>query len=191
MLHSLIDFIQRNWGMLLFVVLLGLAVIVLFFVFVLRKGSGSSLWQAWRAYVLGQGLVLFTYLLIGIALAGIGSYFGPLIGKVETGGKLIEYRHVDLTKGPVVKEYQDVANFSHMTVFTKTITPDNSMAMVTILGVPRIGTGPDAKRIESSSTWSRWDQQSNYSGIRVVAEPAAQAGATGASQVDILVYVDP
>jgi hypothetical protein len=173
--------------------IVALALILAYFAFraILRK-MGRKLptsMSTWKSYLGGQGTLLFGFLIIGGVLASAASYFGPRDGKTSKGGRLIEYRQLNPSEH-VVYEEQDVENYDHITVLARTTAPQNGSATVVIYGDAKGGGRQEISRIKSAAdSWSQWDQQnsSKHITLKIINEGTE----TGATQVDVLLYLFP
>lgn len=145
--------------------------------------------STWKSYLTGQGIFLFIFLAIGWAAAWSSSYYGPRKGQISTGGQLIEHRKLNPSDQIQNLGEINLANYSHVTVLTRTTAPENSSAIVTIYEYRDRPTEAATSRIESVSAWSRWDQQDPRGSIRIMVEPPAKADQALATEVDVLIYL--
>jgi hypothetical protein len=174
--------------------IVALAVIVAYFALralfrrVGRKLPAST--YTWKSYLRGQGTLLFGFLFIGAVLASVTSYFGSWEGKTSKGGRLIEYRQVNPSEH-VVYEEQDVENYRHITVLTRTVAPQNGSATVTIYGDPKGGGKQEMSRLEcAAESWCEWNQPQNSS-KHITLKITNGGTPPGATQVDVLLYLFP
>jgi hypothetical protein len=179
---------QSAWF--IFVTTLALAVLAWALFHKLGKNTGPDL-DTWRTYLGVQGALLALSLAMGGAIAWIGVANGPYPGRPSTGGQLVKFENLDPSQHPVYQEV-DVANYSEISVLTKTGAPANSSATVAIY----LDHG-DAAKLEfghldsESNGWSRWTQANTGKHMSLVVGPPTRAGAVPATQVDILVYLSP
>ncbi len=162
-----------------------------FLIILLRRGGRKTTSTAtWRSYLKGQGTLLFVFLSIGGLLASLSSYLGPEGGDTSKGGQLFEYHQLNPTER-VIYEEQDVEAYHHITVLARTMAPQNSSAIVAIYGDPKGEGERKISQIEAvADSWSRWDQKKN-SCKRITLKIADNGSLTGATQVDVLLYVFP
>jgi len=146
--------------------------------------------STWKSYLTGQGTILLGFLLAGVILALVFSYYGPWEGKTSKGGRLIEYRQVNPSEH-VVYEEQDVENYRNVAVLARTTAPQNGSATITIYGDPKGGGKQEISRIESvADSWSLWTQPQNWN--RHITLKVTNGGTgPGATQVDVLLYFFP
>jgi len=170
------------------VLIIGIGV---FLIILLKRGGRKTTSTAtWRSYLKDQGILLFVFLSSGGLLASIFSYFGPEGGDTSKGGQLFEYHQLNPTER-VIYEEQDVEAYHHITVLARTMAPQNSSAIVAIYGDPKGETERKISQIEAvANSWSRWDQKKN-SCKRITLKIANSGSLTGATQVDVLLYVFP
>jgi len=177
---------QSAWF--IFVVALALAVLVWALFHKLGKSIGPDL-STWRKYLSVQGALLVFSLALGGAIAWVAVANGPYPGKISMAGQLFKFENLDPSQHPVYQEV-NVENSSEISVFTKTGAPANGSATVAIY----LDHGDAAKlefgHLDSEATgWSRWRQANTGKRMSLVVGPPTQAGATPATQVDILVYL--
>jgi hypothetical protein len=154
----------------------------------LQSVSASS-GASWKAYLKFQGIVLCGFLFLGVSLGWVSVFFSPLKGQIKKGGKLIEYRNLDLSQHPVYEEL-DIENYSTITIMTKTIAPENSEAILMIYGNGGATDKNEITHLESSaSSWSQWDQTNPTKHISLSIKKSERPGIIPATQADVLVYL--
>lgn len=148
--------------------------------------------NTWRLYLRGQGTVLFLFLLGGISLSWgswILSRYEPEIRGIDEGGRLAEFRDVNPSEQPVYKEVE-AKGYRRITVMTRTTTPENATATVTLYDDQDGKTKGEIKRIDAvGSGWSRWDHDNANRNLSLVIESPSQPGDSKATKVDVLVYL--
>jgi hypothetical protein len=170
------------------------ALLVAFLLWLLFHKLGKTLQPTtitWSQYLKGQGALLFFFLLIGGGFAWLSVTYGPYPGRVSKGGQLLKFESLDPSQHPVYQEV-DVEKYSEISVFTKSESPANGSATVTIY-LDHGDTGKlEFGQLESEATaWSRWNQASTGKRMSLVVGAPTQSGAIPATQVDILVYLTP
>lgn len=157
-------------------------------VFVRARAQVSM--STWRSYLKGQGTLLLGFLLVGMTLALVASYYGPWEGRTAKGGRLIEYRAVNPSEH-VVYEEQDVENYARVAVLARTLAPQNGSATITVYGDPKGGGKQEISRIESvGDSWSLWTQPQNLN-KHITLKITNGGTGPGATQVDVLLYFFP
>jgi hypothetical protein len=135
-------------------------------------GKLSSL-TTWKNYASSQGMVQLGFLMIGLVLAGATSYCGPRLGKITSGGEMLEYDlTLEPTKPTALTDYVSVENFSSMTVYTQTTAPEK--ATVILYGARGQGNDAEVRRIVSGPTWTKWEEGISYSSLRLVVERSSE-----------------
>jgi hypothetical protein len=179
---------QTAWF--IFVTTLAVAVLAWTLFHKLGKNVGPDL-STWRKYWSVQGALLVLSLVLGGAFAWLSVTYGPYPGKISKGGQLLKFENLDPSQHPVYEEV-DVEKYSEISVYTKTESPANGSATVTIYLDHGAGGKLEYGQVDSESTaWSRWDQANTGKRMSLVAGPPTQPGAIPATQVDIFVYLTP
>jgi hypothetical protein len=146
---------------------------------------------SWKSYLKGQGVVLCSFLFLGISLGWISSYFHPSQGTITKGGKLIEYRHIDLTQGPFYKDL-DTEHCSSVTIVTSASAPENGVGTVTIYAEDEGSHKSAITRLDTLITsWSRWEVDSPPKRLSISVTGATKTGTSSATQVELLIYLTP
>lgn len=116
--------------------------------------------------LIGQTVVLFFFLVLGAGVARFGAYYGSPPISSKSGGKLVEYRNLEL-RNAVIK-HEDVKGFSQLSLFARIIEPQDASANVVVYGLKDDGSASEIQRINRvSSTWTSFDQQITYSAIEI------------------------
>ena len=172
----------------IFVTTLALAVLAWALFHRLGKHTGPDL-DSWREYFRVQGALVTLALLLGGALAWVAN--GPYPGKTSTNGQLLKFENLDPSQQPVYRSV-DVENYKQISVFTKTAAPANGSARVTIyLDRGEAGKLAVGNLESEAGAWSRWDQANVGKRMSLVAGPPMGLGAVPATQMEILVFLDP
>jgi len=146
---------------------------------------------AWSQYLKGQGALLFFFLFIGIGSAWLSVTYGPYPGRVSKGGQLHQFGPLDPSTHPVDQEI-DVENYSQISVFTTTKSPENGSAIVTIYLDHGEGGKFEIGQLDSAAkSWSRWDQANAGKHMSLVASAPTRPGAIPATELEIVVYLSP
>lgn len=141
---------------------------------------------------LPPGFLLVLSMLLGALIAEGGLLVGAPPSQVRRGGRLVEYRGLNLDGTPIVKGYVNMGRSFMLTAFTRVISPTNSLAIVTIYGSQNGKSDIVLQRIDSrDSSWARWAYRVPYPRIRVKVEDPPPGGATPATRVDVLLYLGP
>jgi hypothetical protein len=181
-------------------VILGIAVIAAVFATILlvrrnrgqkqRKMSGvGGPSTSWKSYLKLQGLVLCGFLLLGAFIGWVSAYWGPIEGRIVTGGKLVEFRNLDLSQHSVYEDL-DVENYSGITIVTKATSPEKGVATLFIYADNGRRAEMPIRELESiADSWSRWDQEHPGKHISLTLRGSQRSGVIPATQADILVYL--
>jgi hypothetical protein len=130
------------------------------------------------AALVSQFLFLLLFLLLGVGVARLGLSYGPSIIRLKVGGKLIEYRKLELVGGSIVKR-ENVKDFAEFSVLTKTMEPENAFAKLVVYGIRDNGSAVEIQRLDSvSSSWTSCDQQISYSAIEIRIDSQSQVNET-------------
>lgn len=181
-----------------------------------KTGPASKLWSGWadwRSYLRHQGRVIVLLVVVGGVLAGASHLIFRFIkstqGQMVNGGKVINYLIVlKSTDNAQLTDYEDVRDFSRISVFTHTDVSKTGSAMVVIYGVKDDGNAAEINRIQSTnSSWSSWVQNNQYSRIRLIVERPPEQGSsqvhptitpekpeedlTEQIKVSVIVYLEP
>jgi hypothetical protein len=168
----------------------GLVAVAILLALVRRYSKRLPTVETWTFYLKGQGALLFVFLLLGGAVAWLGSQ-GPPKASVREHGKLVEFRQLDPSQEPIFEDV-DVENFEEITVITKTTAPPNGSATVTLFPESSGAANGQSQRIESHpGDWSRWDQQNSGKRLSFMVAPSARPGSVPANQMDVLIYLTP
>lgn len=125
-----------------------------------------------------QTLLLLLFLSLGAGLALISSFFARQASTSKVGGKLIEYRKLELPGNAITKR-ENVKDFGEFSVLTKTIEPENAFARVVIYGISDNGSATEIQRIDQvSSSWTSCDQQISYPVLEIRIEPQSRVTET-------------
>ncbi|HEX4606296.1 MAG TPA: hypothetical protein VH724_20005 [Candidatus Angelobacter sp.] len=155
-----------------------------------KKTSGSAA-ASWKSYLKLQGLVLCGFLFLGAFLGWISAFFGPVKGQITSGGKLVEYRNLDLSQHPVYEDI-DTENYSSIMIVTKTTVPEKGEATLVIYGDGGTSGKGEIRRLNSvANSWSRWEQANPSKHVSISIRGSEQSGVIPATQADIIVYLMP
>jgi hypothetical protein len=170
--------------------------------------------QSWTAYVKGQGIVLFSFLILGAAVASGFVYLGPVRSEEpETGGVLLEPRRVvlDQQRPIYTKRLGRVDRYRRITILTRTITESQAnaasgdadekpagavqtdsagIATITVHRTLGQGVNDEIRRIESTSeAWTRWEEDRPKGELSLIIEPGT--GSPARTFVELIIYFTP
>jgi hypothetical protein len=152
--------------------------------------SDSSI-ASWKQYLKGQGIMLCGFLILGAGVGWISVHFGSVPGRNTKGGKLIEYRKLDLTQHEIYAE-MDVEHYAAVTIIATVTQPSNGAAVVRVYGDSPAGGKSEINHLDSiAGSWSRWEQTNYSTHLSLIVAGAAQPGSPPATEADVLVYLTP
>jgi hypothetical protein len=145
--------------------------------------------KTWGFYVKGQGLILSIFLILGWFAAWGSTKIGPAHGREVGQIRLIEFDSLNASERPFREV--DTKKYLRMTVFTKTVEPQNGVATVTMYS-DRDGVSgkSEVRRLASvADSWTRWDQPVSGQHVSFIVAPSTELNASTASHVRIMVYL--
>ena len=168
--------------------------------------------QTWKGYVAGQGIILFSFLVLGAIVASGFVYLGPIRSEAPlTGGVLLEPRRIVLDEQHPIytKRLGSLDRYRRITILTRTTSEPASappepagdkppeaqgqsagIASITIERTLRGAYTDEIRRMQATSeAWTQWEEQSPKGELNLIVE--AGAGSPPKTIVELLVYFTP
>jgi hypothetical protein len=178
-----------------------------------KKLNKESVLQTWTAYVSGQGIMLFSFLVLGAIVASGFVYLGPIRSEApQTGGVLLEPRRIVLDEQHPIytKRLGSLDRYRRITILTRTTSEPASAlppapvgdkppgaqgqsagtAAIVIERTLRGANTDEIRRIQATSeAWTQWEEQSPKGELNLIIEPGA--GSPTKTIVELIVYFTP
>ena len=177
-----------------------------------KKPSTENALQTWTAYVSGQGIVLFSFLVLGAIVASGFVYLGPIRSEApQTGGVLLEPRTIVLDEQHPIytKSLGSLDRYRRITILTRTTSEPASAlspapegdkpeaqgesagtAAIVIERTLRGANTDEIRRIQATSeAWTQWEEQNPKGELNLIVEPGA--GSPAKTIVELIIYFTP
>lgn len=143
----------------------------------------------WQSFLRGQGTILAGFLLFGAALGWLSLRFlGDETIRRTDQIKLMEYRQVNLSGQPAYEEL-DASGYTRLSIYARATAPQASTVSIRVIADDyKPGTQASTVFQVGDAGWSRLDEPITTQHLTFIIGDAA-AGATKATQADVLVYL--